>query len=141
MQTTLIKRSLLFVIVLTSFAIALEAQPKSKRSSKRTSTNSNAQNTTADAVVASANGWSYVKGEWVHPDGYKYVNGRVLRTTAVAGKAFPKPPGKLALENAQKSPVKTAPAPDNAKSAAEKAADARRRNLTPSAAPQTGSHL
>ncbi len=25
-------------------------------------------------------GWNYVKGEWIHSDGYKYVNGQVIRT-------------------------------------------------------------
>jgi hypothetical protein len=141
MQTKLIKRSLLLFIALTSLAIALEASAKSKKSSTRTSNNSTTQKAAVDPVAASANGWSYVKGEWVHPDGYKYVNGKVLRTSAVAGRAFPKPPGKLALENAQKSAVKTAPAPQNTKTSAETAAEIKRKNMEVRPTSQTGSHL
>ena len=96
---------------------------------------------TSAEIAQSANGWSYVNGEWIHPDGYKYVKGQVLRTTARAGKAAPEPPGKLAQENAQKLTPKASAAPDSAKTAAEKAAETRRKNLTPTAAPQTGSHL
>ncbi|PZR76305.1 MAG: hypothetical protein DLM73_03070 [Chthoniobacterales bacterium] len=92
------------------------------------------------ALIESANGWTYVNGQWVHPDGYKFVNNKVLRTTAKSGKASPKPPGKLALEN----PAKLTPrskSTDDTRTAAEKAAEQRRKNLTPTAAPQTGTHL
>ena len=95
-------------------------------------------------LLESANGWTFVKGEWVHPDGYKFVNNKILRTTAKTGKPFPRPPGNLALENALKLTPRTrsAPsAPDNAKAAAEKAVEERRKNLTPSPASQTGTHL
>ena len=139
------KRTLLFLLAFTSFAIALQAAPTPTPSPKRTSTKtektSGGQKAVSEEIALSANGWSYVTGEWVHPYGYKYVNGKVLRTTARTGRAFPKPPGKLALENAQKLTPKTVPAPDSAKTAAEKAAETRRKNLTPSAAPQTGTHL
>ena len=91
-------------------------------------------------VIESANGWMYVKGEWLHPEGYKFVNNKVLRTTAKTGKAFPKPPGKLALENPTILTPSSKPR-DDAKTAAEKAAETRRKNLTPTAAPQTGTHL
>jgi len=96
---------------------------------------------TSAEIAQSANGWSYVKGEWIHPDGYKYVKGQVLRTTARAGKAAPEPPGKLAQENAQKLTPKASTAPDSAKTATEQATETRRKNLMPTAAPQTGSHL
>ena len=139
------KRTLLFLLAFTSFAIALQASPTPTPSPKRTSSKSEkksaGQKTVSEEIALSANGWSYVKGEWIHPDGYKYVKGQVLRTTAKTGKAAPEPPGKLALENAQKLTPKTNPAPDDAKTAAEKAAETRRKNLTPTAAPQTGSHL
>ncbi|HEX4641503.1 MAG TPA: hypothetical protein VH252_08960 [Chthoniobacterales bacterium] len=97
-------------------------------------------------LVESANGWMYVKGEWLHPDGYKFVNNKVLRTTAKTGKSAPKPPGKLALENPTKLAAQpksvTAPPPKNdPKTAADRAAEERRKNLTPAPAPQTGSHL
>jgi len=94
-------------------------------------------------IIESANGWLPVNGEWVHPDGYKFVNNKVIRTTARTGRAFPKPPGKLALENAAKleSRTKAPSAAQNAVTPAEKAAEARRKSLTPTAAPQTGTHL
>ena len=99
-------------------------------------------NPTRAQLTESANGWMYVNGEWVHPDGYKFVNHNVLRTTAKTGKAFPKPPGKLALDNAPKlTPRTKSSAFDDAKTAAEKAADMRRKNLTPRPASQTGTHL
>jgi len=91
-------------------------------------------------LLESANGWVYVNGEWVHPDGYKFVNNKVFRTTAKGGKPFPKPPGKLAQENAAKLTPRTKSA-ELPKTDAEKAAEARRKNLTPTAAPQTGTHL
>ena len=145
METILVKRTLLFLLAFTSFAIALPASPTPKHSPKRnlskSEKKSGGQERISQEIALSANGWSYVKGEWVHPDGYKYVRGQVLRTTARAGRAFPMPPGKLALENAQKLTPKTNPAPDSAKTAAEKAAETRRKNLTPAAAPQTGTHL
>lgn len=139
------KRALLFLLAFTSFAIAHQAwsEPPSspKLTSNKSEKKSGGQKTISEKIALSANGWSYVKGEWIHPDGYKYVKGQVLRTTAKAGKAAPEPPGKLAQENAQKLTPKTNPAPDSAKTAAEKAAEIRRKNLTPRAAPQTGSHL
>jgi hypothetical protein len=134
------KRALLFLLAFTSFAIAHQAWSKPTPSPKLTS-NKSEKKTISEKIALSANGWSYVKGEWIHPDGYKYVKGQVLRTTAKAGKAAPEPPGKLAQQNAQKLTPKTNSAPDSAKTAAEKAAEIRRKNLTPGAAPQTGSHL
>jgi hypothetical protein len=130
-------RIILRLIMLTTLvaAVSLHAEPTPTLSAKRSSSG------VQKAIVQSANGWSYVKGEWVHPDGYKYVNGKVLRTTARRGKAVPRPPGKLALENAQKLTPTTVTAPATAKTEAERKAEERRKNLTPTAAPQTGSHL
>jgi hypothetical protein len=139
------KRTFLFLLVFTSFAIALSPSPTFARNPKRTSSksekNSGGQKATSAEIALSARGWSYINGEWIHPDGYKYVKGQVLRTTAKAGKAAPEPPGKLALENAGKLPPKTVSASKSEKTAAEKAAEARQKNLTPVAAPQTGTHL
>ena len=138
------KRTLLFLAAFTSFTIVLQSSPtptpRPKHTSSKSENKSGGQKTVSDEIELSANGWSFVKGEWAHPDGYKYVNGKVLRTTARLGRLFPKPPGKLALENAQKLTPKTAPAQDT-KTAAEKATEARRKNITPTAAPQTGTHL
>jgi hypothetical protein len=83
----------------------------------------------------------YVNGEWVHPDGYKFVNNQIIRTTAKTGKSVPRPPGKLALENPTKLKSAAAPSKDDAKTAAEKAAETRRKNLEPRPASQTGTHL
>jgi hypothetical protein len=146
------KRNVFCLLLTTSLAMiaaTLNAEPTAKTTHKRTTTKtqkSGGQNTAPSAFTESANGWVYVNSEWVHPEGYKLVNGKVLRTTAKTGKAAPMPPGKLALQNPQKLTPKNNSAPtnsaaDNAKTAAEKAAEIRRRNLTPTAAPQTGSHL
>ena len=139
------QRSLLFLLALASLAIALQASPtptpSPKRASSKNEKESGGQKPVSEKIALSANGWSYVNGEWIHPDGYKYVKGQVLRTTARAGKAAPEPPGKLAQENAQKLTPKASPAPDSTKTAAEQATETRRKNLIPTAAPQTGSHL
>ena len=92
-------------------------------------------------LLESANGWNYVNGQWIHPDGYKIVNNKIVRTTANSGKAFPKPPGKLAQENAALLAPRTKPAAPDTRTTAEKAAEEKRRNLTPKPASQTGSHL
>jgi hypothetical protein len=134
------KTHALYVVLAASVAMSattLEAKtPKSK--SKQTQTS---QSNAPDALAESANGWTYTNGEWVHPEGYKFVNGKVLRTTAKTGKAFPKPPGKLALENAARLVQKTKVVPKSAQSEAERNAQERRKNLQPTAAPQTGTHM
>ena len=95
------------------------------------------KNTAPNVVPApSAEGWSYVKGEWVHPDGYKYVKGQVIRIGAQTHKSPPKPPSKALLDS-----VKAKPTPSiDPNSAAAKAAQ-KERNLQPRPAPQTGTHL
>ncbi|MDP9005277.1 MAG: hypothetical protein M3N12_10880 [Verrucomicrobiota bacterium] len=137
------KRIALSLVIIASVAMVaptLEARtPKSK--SKKTQTNQSTAPDAPDALAESANGWSYSNGVWVHPEGYKFVNGKILRTTAKTGKAFPKPPGKLALENASRLTQKTKIAPKNTQSEAERKAEERRKNLTPIAAPQTGTHM
>jgi hypothetical protein len=134
------KRTLFFLLAFTSFTVALEAAPTPTPDPKRTSTK-NAQTTRPqESIAQSANGWSYVKGEWVHPDGFKYVNGKILRTTARTGR-HPRPPGKLALENPQQLVPKAGPAPEMAKSEAERKAEIKRKNLETRPAPQTGSHM
>lgn len=139
------KRTFLFLLAFTSFAIVLQASPtptpNPKHTSHKNEKKSGGQAATSAEIAQSANGWSYVKGEWVHPDGYKFVKGQVLRTTAKAGKPAPEPPGKLAQENAKKLTPQANSAPASTQTAAEKAAETRRKNLTPTAAPQTGSHL
>ena len=142
------QRASLFLIaaVLVLLGAGLRAEPPAK-----TNRSSSAAQKTTDRgptrgqLIESAHGWIYVKSEWVHPDGYKFVNNKVVRTTARAGKGSPQPPGKLALENPTQltpSTKATAPSPKNdAKTAADKAAEDRRKNLEPRPASQTGSHL
>jgi len=135
------KRLLLFLLALTTFAIALPAAPTPTPGPNRTSNKNQKTSGPQETIAQSANGWSYVKGEWIHPDGYKYVKGKVLRTTARPGRLYPKPPGKLAQDNAQLLAPKTNPAPESAKTEAERKADERRKNLAPRPAPQTGTHM
>lgn len=124
---------LLIAVLVTLLAVAVQAEPPAKKNTNRGP--SYAQ------VLESANGWTYLKGEWVHPEGYKFLNNKIIRTTAKTGKAFPKPPGALALENPTMLTTRPKPAANDAKTAAEKAAEERQKNLTPRAASQTGSHL
>ena len=95
---------------------------------------------TLNQIRESANGWTYVRSEWIHPDGYKFVNNKVVRIGKKGGKPFPNPPGKLAQQNAAKLAAPVSPSVD-ARSAADKAAEARQRNLYQRPASQTGSHL
>lgn len=121
---------LLIATVVVLLGAQLRAEPPAKKTPP-----SRAQ------VLASANGWNYVNGEWVHPEGYKFVNNKIIRTTAKTGKAAPKPPGQLALENAAMLTARPKPAATDTKTAAEKAAEERRKNLEPRPAPKMGSHL
>ena len=131
------KRTFLFLLAFTSFAVAVPAAPTPTPGPKRTSNKPAPQET----IAQSANGWSYVKGEWIHPAGYKFVNRKILRTTARPGGLIPKPPGKLALDNAQLLAPKTGPAPASTLTEAERKAAERRKNLTPTPPKQTGTHM
>ncbi len=91
-------------------------------------------------ILESANGWRYANSEWIHPDGYKFVNNKVVRTTAKPGRKFPNPPGRLAQQNAMKLAPPAKPGPD-VRSVSDKAAETRQKNLYQRPAPQTGSHL
>jgi hypothetical protein len=141
--------SLVIVASIALSGTALRAEPPAK-SERKTNSSDSRKTTIQDSararLIESANGWMYVNGEWMHPDGYKFVNNKILRTTAKSGKTFPKPPGKLALENPTKlMPRAKSPGagsvPKEAPTAAEKAAEARRKNLSPTPASQTGTHL
>jgi hypothetical protein len=132
------KRIFLLLLAFTSFAFVLHPSPAFAKSPKK---KSSAHNATPSEIAKSANGWSYVKGEWIHPDGYKFVRNQVLRTTAKPGRTAPEPPGKLALENAQNWTPTTAPVQEKTKSDAERKADEKRKNLEVRPAPQTGTHI
>jgi hypothetical protein len=140
------KRNVLFFLALTSFAVASLASPTPSPSRKGTSSRKQAhkqnhKSTLSEQLILSANGWSYENGVWVHPEGYKYVNREVLRTTARIGRVAPMPPGKVALDNAQKLSPKTGSTQAIPQTEAEKKAEQRRKNLTPRPASQTGSHI
>ena len=141
--------SLFIAATLALAGAALNAEPPAKSEDKPSSSRST-KTTSVDPVrariIESANGWMYVNGEWVHPDGYKFVSNKVMRTTAKASRTFPNPPGKLALENpttvAPRLKSTTAPSvSEKAQTEAEKAAEQRRKNLAPRPASQTGTHL
>jgi hypothetical protein len=141
--------SLVIAATIALCGTGLKAEPPARNERKSNSGDSR-KTTNRDVargrLIESANGWMYVNGQWVHPDGYKFVNNKVLRTTAKAGKTLPNPPGKLALENPTKLTPLTKSAgarsiPVETQTAAEKAAEARRKNLAPRPAPQTGTHL
>lgn len=126
-------RTILSITILAALGGgSLKADPKHSRKSK---SQKNTPAVTATSPLAS--GWSYANGTWTHVDGYKFVNGQVLRIGIQTHKKAPKPPTKAEMDAAVKKPTgpKTA-----AQIAAEKSAE-RERNLTPKTAPQTGSHF
>jgi hypothetical protein len=89
------------------------------------------------SVAPLPEGWSLVNGVWMHSDGYKYINGQVIRTGSQTHKRPPKPPTKAEMEAATKK-KKGPPTPAEISSA--KAAE-RERNSRTRPAPQTGTHL
>lgn len=141
-------RNVLCLMVLATLAagVSLNAEPtpSANRTSSRNAKKIEGQKPQAQNVVAAktlpppalAAGWNHVKGEWIHSDGYKYVNGQVVRIGAQTHKRPPKPPSKALLNSVRIKPAPT-PAPDRA---AARAAEIER-NKTPRPAPQTGSHL
>src|SRR3954470_2825761 len=136
--------SLLIVASMAVFGTVLKAEPPARterKSNSGDSTKTTSRDPTRARLIESANGWLFVNGEWVHPDGYKFANNKVLRTTARTGQPLPKPPGKLALENPAKLTARPKSAAEEVKAAADKAAETRRKNLTPTPASQTGTHL
>jgi hypothetical protein len=124
-------------------AVSLQADP-TPSADRTPSKNANNQkppartNAAPKSVSTSplAEGWNYVNGEWIHSDGYKYVNGSVTRIGTRTYKRPPKPPAKALLDSVKTKPLPT-PVPG---SAAAKAAEIER-NKRVRPAPQTGSHL
>jgi hypothetical protein len=131
------RRNILRLIVLTTLVAAVSLHAEPTPSAERTSSK-NATKVAPKTVPAPplAEGWSYVKGEWIHADGYKYVNGQIIRIGAQTHKRPPKPPSKALLNSVKTKPA-TTPVPG---SAAAKAAE-RERNLRPTPTSQTGTHL
>jgi hypothetical protein len=113
--------------------------PSNKKVHKQTNHSSKTNSPNTPKVVpapAKKEGWSLVNGSWVHSDGYKLVNGQVVRIGTQTHKKPPKPPTKAEMEAA----TKNSRSPSPADAAAQKAAE-RQRNLAPRPAPQTGTHL
>jgi hypothetical protein len=125
------------LLVLSSFisGVALSAEPAAKKKSNRTTKKE------STAVITPAKplpeGWSLVDGVWMHSDGYKFVQGQIIRTGAQTHKRPPKPPTRAQMDAVTKKNVRPQTAADIA---AAKAAE-RERNLRPRPAPQTGSNL
>ena len=126
-------RTTLSIAILTSFftAAALAADPAPKKTTTKTNkkTNATEQATPARVTPVAPSRWSLTKGVWIHPDGYKFVNGRVVRTTLDRHKPVPKPPTPAELEAAKKQITsKTA-----AESAAKKEGKSAKITVTPRA--------
>jgi hypothetical protein len=130
-------RTIFSILVLGSIAIATglkaEPSPSSKHSSARPNKKDTSNTTVAPASTAK---WSLVNGVWVHPDGYKFISGQVVRTGSQTHKTPPKPPTQAEMDAAKKQSSPKSDADVAAAKAAEK-----ERNLRPRPAPQTGSHL
>ena len=120
----------IFILIGLAASFSLGAEPSKSKTTKHSSNRTTKTETTTS-------GWSVANGVWVHPDGYKFINGQVVRSSPQTHKPAPKPPTQAELNAAanKKNGPKTP-----AQQAADKAAE-RERNLTPRPAPQTGSHL
>jgi hypothetical protein len=134
-------RTILFLILLATLAtpasLTAEPTPSADRPSRKIAKKADAEKPLkTDAGPKTGEGWNYVKGEWIHSDGYKYVNGQVFRIGAQTHKSRPKPPSRALLDSVKARPT---PAPDP-NSPAAKAAE-RERNLQQRPASQTGTHL
>jgi hypothetical protein len=126
-------RTILSIALLTTFVTApLQADPPSNKKKETPKSKSALKIVPAPELKE---GWSLVNGTWTHSDGYKFVNGQVMRVGTQTHKKPPKPPTKAEMDAARKN---TRPASTDA--AAAKAAE-REKNLTPRPAPQTGTHL
>jgi hypothetical protein len=127
-------RTILSIAVLASFAATsvLQADPPKNRKTK-----ASRSALKIEPAAPLASGWSYANGVWTHVDGYKLVNGRVVRNGVQTHKKAPPPPTKAEIDAVMK---KKPAAKTAAEIAAEKAAQ-RDRNLRQIPAPQTGTHL
>ena len=125
-------RTILSIALLASFATTsvLQAEPRKNRKTKRSAPK-------IEPATPLASGWSYANGVWTHVDGYKLVNGQVVRSGVQTHKKAPAPPTKAEMDAVmKKKPAVKTPA----EIAAEKEAQ-RQRNLAPRPASQTGTHL
>lgn len=130
-------RTILSIALISTLASgSLQADPKNSKKSK-SEKNKQTSTTSVAATSPLASGWSYTNGVWTHSDGYKFVNGQVMRTGIQTHKKAPKPPTKEDMDAALKKPK----GPKTAAEIASEKAKERERNLAPRPAPQTGSHF
>ena len=126
------------LLILSSFiggsALSADPAPSTKKKSNAKTKKETAAATAPAQPVAT---WSLVNGVWVHPDGYKFVRGQVVRSGIQTHKPAPKPPTQAEMDAVTKK--KKAPATP-AEIAAAKAAE-RERNLRPLPSRQTGTNL
>jgi hypothetical protein len=87
-------RTILSVALVTTFAAisVLKAEPPA--SSKKRKTHSTVK---VEPATTLASGWSYSNGVWTHVDGYKFVNGQVVRSGVQTHKKAPPPPTKAEI--------------------------------------------
>jgi hypothetical protein len=140
-------RSILSLIAFTTLAVggSLNAEPtpaaerKSSKNATKSASQTQAKTNSASKIQSAtpfAEGWTHVKGEWIHSDGYKYLKGQVVRAGPQTHKKAPKPPSQALLNSVR---IRPTPSPDP-NSAAAKAAEIER-NKRPRPAPQTGTRL
>jgi hypothetical protein len=127
-------RTTLSIALIATFAVTAIVKAEPPASSKKRKTNSTVK---AEAATTLPSGWTYANGVWTHVDGYKLINGQVVRSGTQTHKKAPPPPTKAEMEAVmKKKPAVKTPA----EIAAEKEAQ-RQRNLAPRPASQTGTHL
>jgi len=126
------------LLIFSSFAAASLLNAEEAPSSKKKATKKTENQTTALLTPAKPlpQGWSLVNGVWMHSDGYKFVQGRIIRNGAPSSKRPPNPPTQAQID----AVTKKKKAPTAAELSAAKAAE-RERNLRPAPAPRMGSHL
>lgn len=127
-------RTILSIALVTTFAATAVLRAEPPASSRKKKTKSAPK---IEVATPLASGWSYANGVWTHVDGYKLVNGQVVRAGVQTHKKAPPPPTKAEMDAVMK---KKPAAKTAAEIAAEKEAQ-RQRNLAPRPAPQTGTHL
>ena len=135
-NTHMIKKIIALAIVSSFVAVlGVNAEPANSKKKSTGKTKKEAAATTT-AAKSLPQGWSLVDGVWMHSDGYKFVQGRIIRDGAPTSKRPPNPPTQAQID----AVTKKKKAPTAAEISAAKAAE-RERNLRPAPAPRMGSHL
>jgi hypothetical protein len=133
----MLKKTIALLICSSFFGgVALSAEP-APSSKKKPAQKTKKETAATTPVKALPESWSLVNGVWVHPHGYKFVRGQVVRLGIQTHKSAPKPPTQAEMDAVTK---RNRPPQTAAEIAAAKAAE-RERNLRPRPASQTGSNL